>query len=78
PSHTHSHTLTPGLYPPALPKIFQPSPGSAPASFKRRFSGTDDLTMTSDLLQPHPFDAASSKPALPVYSQTVAAADTQK
>ncbi|KAB5543163.1 hypothetical protein PHYPO_G00076050 [Pangasianodon hypophthalmus] len=51
---------------------------SAPASFKRRLSGTDDLTMTSDLLQPRPFDAAASNPALPVYSQTVAATDTQK
>ncbi|XP_053542562.1 EH domain-binding protein 1-like protein 1 isoform X11 [Ictalurus punctatus] len=81
PSHTHSHTLTPGLSPPALPKIFQPSPGSAPASFTRRCSGTDDLNMTlaktSDLLQPRPFDAASSEPALPVFSQT-AAADTLK
>ncbi|XP_053501364.1 uncharacterized protein ehbp1l1b isoform X2 [Ictalurus furcatus] len=54
---------------------------SAPASFTRRCSGTDDLNMTlaktSDLLQPRPFDAASSEPALPVFSQT-AAADTLK
>ncbi|KAK3521581.1 hypothetical protein QTP70_014773 [Hemibagrus guttatus] len=74
---THSHTLAPGLSPPALPKIFQPSPGSAPAAFTRRSSATDDINMTpavtSDLLQPHPFDAVSSKPALPA----LAASDTQ-
>ncbi|XP_060764486.1 EH domain-binding protein 1-like protein 1 isoform X9 [Neoarius graeffei] len=80
--HTHSHTLIPGLSPPALPKIFQPSPGSVPASFNRRCSGTDDLTITplktSDLLQPHPFDAASSKPTRSVLSQTAAAADPER
>ncbi|XP_060764480.1 uncharacterized protein ehbp1l1b isoform X4 [Neoarius graeffei] len=66
----------------ALPKIFQPSPGSVPASFNRRCSGTDDLTITplktSDLLQPHPFDAASSKPTRSVLSQTAAAADPER
>ncbi|XP_048035413.1 EH domain-binding protein 1-like protein 1 isoform X8 [Megalobrama amblycephala] len=30
-----------GLLPPALPKIFQPSPGSAPMSFPRRLSGSE-------------------------------------
>ncbi|XP_058267742.1 EH domain-binding protein 1-like protein 1 isoform X10 [Hemibagrus wyckioides] len=80
-THTHSHTHTPGLSPPALPKIFQPSPGSAPAAFTRRFSATDDNNMTpavtSDLLQLHPFDAVSSKPAVPAFSPTLAASDTQ-
>ncbi|XP_051763748.1 EH domain-binding protein 1-like protein 1 isoform X7 [Ctenopharyngodon idella] len=32
---------TTGLLPPALPKIFQPSPGSAPVSFPRRLSGSE-------------------------------------
>ncbi|XP_060751625.1 EH domain-binding protein 1-like protein 1 isoform X2 [Tachysurus vachellii] len=77
-THTHSHTLTPGVSPPTLPKIFQPSPGSAPAAFTRRFSATDDLSMTpavtSDLLQPHHFDAVSYKPA---FSQTLASSDIQ-
>ncbi|KAK2823062.1 hypothetical protein Q7C36_019662 [Tachysurus vachellii] len=77
-THTHSHTLTPGVSPPTLPKIFQPSPGSAPAAFTRRFSATDDLSMTpavtSDLLQRHHFDAVSYKPA---FSQTLASSDIQ-
>ncbi|XP_056103645.1 nascent polypeptide-associated complex subunit alpha, muscle-specific form isoform X12 [Rhinichthys klamathensis goyatoka] len=32
---------TTGLLPPALPKVFQPSPGSAPVPFPRRLSGSE-------------------------------------
>ncbi|CAM4729974.1 unnamed protein product [Leuciscus chuanchicus] len=32
---------TTGLLPPALPKVFQPSPGSAPLPFPRRLSGSE-------------------------------------
>ncbi|XP_047660747.1 EH domain-binding protein 1-like protein 1 isoform X22 [Tachysurus fulvidraco] len=75
PSQTHTHSLTPGVSPPTLPKIFQPSPGSAPAAFTRRFSATDDLSMTpavtSDLLQQHHFDA------VPAFSQNLTASETQ-
>ncbi|KAK2871123.1 hypothetical protein Q8A67_023650 [Cirrhinus molitorella] len=37
-SHTEQNA---GSLPPALPKIFQPSPGSAPVSFQRRLSGSE-------------------------------------
>ncbi|XP_073770921.1 EH domain-binding protein 1-like protein 1 isoform X36 [Danio rerio] len=37
----HTEQNTAGSLPPALPKIFQPSPGSAPVSFPRRLSGSE-------------------------------------
>ncbi|XP_026075583.1 uncharacterized protein LOC113054329 isoform X2 [Carassius auratus] len=41
PADSHTEQNTSGLLPPALPKIFQPSPGSAPVSFQRRLSGSE-------------------------------------
>ncbi|XP_042621073.1 EH domain-binding protein 1-like isoform X1 [Cyprinus carpio] len=41
PSDSHTEQNTSGSPPPALPKIFQPSPGSAPVSFQRRLSGSE-------------------------------------
>ncbi|XP_026129381.1 EH domain-binding protein 1-like protein 1 isoform X4 [Carassius auratus] len=38
-SHTEQNAC--GLLPPALPKVFLPSPGSAPVSFQRRLSGSE-------------------------------------
>ncbi|XP_059394946.1 EH domain-binding protein 1 isoform X5 [Carassius carassius] len=38
-SHTEQNAS--GLLPPALPKVFLPSPGSAPVSFQRRLSGSE-------------------------------------
>ncbi|KAL6472057.1 hypothetical protein MHYP_G00182450 [Metynnis hypsauchen] len=54
--------------PPALPRIFQPSPGSVPVSFQRRFSGPDalDTPVTSDLPLLWRSESAPSKPAAPV------------
>nr|XP_055064399.1 EH domain-binding protein 1-like protein 1 isoform X7 [Misgurnus anguillicaudatus] len=40
PDSQTDHNIT-ALLPPALPKIFQPTPGSAPVSFARRLSGSD-------------------------------------
>ncbi|XP_065114273.1 EH domain-binding protein 1-like protein 1 isoform X9 [Paramisgurnus dabryanus] len=40
PDSQTDHNIT-ALLPPALPKIFQPSPGSAPVSFARRLSGSE-------------------------------------
>ncbi|XP_037403111.1 EH domain-binding protein 1-like protein 1 isoform X3 [Pygocentrus nattereri] len=54
--------------PPALPRIFQPSPGSVPVSFQRRFSGPDapDTPVTSNLPLLQRSESAPSKPAAPV------------
>ncbi|XP_042588537.1 titin isoform X2 [Cyprinus carpio] len=41
PPDSHTEQNASGLLPPALPKIFQPSPGSAPVSFQRRLSGSE-------------------------------------
>ncbi|XP_058644956.1 microtubule-associated protein futsch isoform X2 [Onychostoma macrolepis] len=41
PPDSHTEQNASGLLPPALPKIFQPCPGSAPVSFQRRLSGSD-------------------------------------
>uniref|UniRef100_A0A8C1J145 EH domain binding protein 1-like 1b n=1 Tax=Cyprinus carpio TaxID=7962 RepID=A0A8C1J145_CYPCA len=41
PSDSHTEQNTSGSPPPALPKIFQPSPGSVPVSFRRRLSGSE-------------------------------------
>ncbi|XP_067253995.1 uro-adherence factor A isoform X8 [Chanodichthys erythropterus] len=41
PPDSHTEQSSTGLLPPALPKIFQPSPGSAPMSFPRRLSGSE-------------------------------------
>ncbi|XP_016085175.1 EH domain-binding protein 1-like protein 1 isoform X10 [Sinocyclocheilus grahami] len=41
PPDSHTDQNASGLLPPALPKIFQPSPGSAPVSFQRRLSGSE-------------------------------------
>ncbi|XP_026863413.2 nascent polypeptide-associated complex subunit alpha, muscle-specific form isoform X15 [Electrophorus electricus] len=62
----------PGSLPPALPKIFQPCPGSVPASFQRRSSGPEtptDNPMTSDSPPLCPAEAVSSKLANPFLSQ---------
>ncbi|XP_050976651.1 EH domain-binding protein 1-like protein 1 isoform X1 [Labeo rohita] len=41
PPDSHTEQNAAGSLPPALPKIFQPSPGSAPVSFQRRLSGSE-------------------------------------
>ncbi|XP_043105852.1 EH domain-binding protein 1-like protein 1 isoform X9 [Puntigrus tetrazona] len=41
PPDSHTEQNASGLLPPALPKVFQPSPGSAPVSFQRRLSGSE-------------------------------------
>ncbi|XP_016093305.1 uncharacterized protein [Sinocyclocheilus grahami] len=41
PPDSHTEQNTSGLLLPALPKIFQLSPGSAPVSFQRRLSGSE-------------------------------------
>ncbi|XP_056592353.1 titin homolog isoform X6 [Triplophysa dalaica] len=42
PPESHTDHNASALFPPALPKIFHPSPGSAPVSFPRRLSGSED------------------------------------
>ncbi|XP_057176776.1 nascent polypeptide-associated complex subunit alpha, muscle-specific form isoform X17 [Triplophysa rosa] len=53
PPETHTDHNATALLPPALPKIFHPSPGSAPVSFPRRLSGSEgplEGPVTSDCL----------------------------
>ncbi|KAA0703997.1 EH domain-binding protein 1-like protein 1 [Triplophysa tibetana] len=67
-SHT-DHNAT-ALFPPALPKIFYPSPGSAPVSFPRRLSGSEDPLegpVTSDCPQ---FKLPLASPSDPFISRS--------
>nr|XP_021327965.1 EH domain-binding protein 1-like protein 1 isoform X10 [Danio rerio] len=67
----HTEQNTAGSLPPALPKIFQPSPGSAPVSFPRRLSGSEgppEGPVTSDyplLKLPRASLSSPSDPFLP-------------
>ncbi|XP_056322550.1 EH domain-binding protein 1-like protein 1 isoform X2 [Danio aesculapii] len=71
PPDPHTEQNTAGSLPPALPKIFQPSPGSAPVSFPRRLSGSEgppEGPVTSDyplLKLPRASMSSPSDPFLP-------------
>ncbi|XP_062869885.1 EH domain-binding protein 1-like protein 1 [Trichomycterus rosablanca] len=74
-THPHTHTPHPGASPPTLPSIFQPSRGSAPASFQRRLSATDDITSTSGQINRRHSDLTSCKPPHPLPASVAATKD---